>query len=546
MIANNSLQTYDAAVIGAGFGGLYAVHKLANEQGLSVVGFDKAGDVGGTWFWNRYPGALSDTESFLYRFSFDDELLQESFWKKNYLTQPEIMEYFDSVANRFDLRRHYRFNTEVTSAIYREEEEKWEITSGDGQRYLVRYVVNAVGLLSAINYPDIKGLDTFEGTLVHTAAWPEGLSNEGKRIGVIGTGSTGVQVVTAAAPVAQNVTHFIRTPQYSVPLGLRDVSDEELNETKANFRQLWDEAQASGLAFGFHETDRPMDSVTEEERNRIFEEAWQTGGGFRFMFNTFGDISTNEKANEIAGQFIRDKITQIVKDPEKARKLMPRGLHARRPLSDNGFYEVFNQDNVDVVALKETPIQEVTPEGILLEDGTLVELDLIIFATGFDAVDGNYRRIDIRGRKGIHINEHWDGQPSSYLGITTANFPNWFMVLGPNGPFTNLPPSIETQVEWIADVVAYEEENGITAFEPKVETIEEWSRECEEIANATVFAKADSWIFGANVPGKKPSVLFYLGGLGAYRQLIQQIAEQGYPGFELTKSVKRELIQTAS
>ena len=541
MDTQNSAQVFDAAVIGAGFGGLYAVHKLANEQGLSVIGFDKAEGVGGTWYWNRYPGALSDTESHLYRFSFDDQLLQESMWKKNYLTQPEILGYFNDVADRFDLRRHFRFSTEVTSAIYRENQERWEITTGDGQTYLVRYVINAVGLLSAVNYPNFKGLDTFDGTLVHTAAWPEGLDLAGKKVGVVGTGSTGVQVVTAAAPIAETLTHFVRTPQYSVPLGLREVSEQELAEIKANFRQIWDDAKASSLAFGFHETDRPINSVTEEERERIFEEAWHTGGGFRFMFNTFGDIATSEEANEIAAEFIRRKIAQTIKDPEKARKLMPQGLHARRPLSDNGFYDAFNRDNVDVVALKETLIQEVTPTGVLTEDGTLHELDVLVFATGFDAVDGNYRRIDIRGRGGEHINEHWDGQPNSYLGVTTAKFPNWFMVLGPNGPFTNLPPSIETQVEWISELVDHAERTGITAIEPSEQSVENWSKTCEEIANATVFAKADSWIFGANVPGKKPSVLFYLGGLGQYRQLLNKIADSGYEGFTITRSTSPAL-----
>lgn len=534
MNVKNSVQTFDAAVIGAGFGGLYAVHKLANEQGLSVVGFDKAQGVGGTWYWNRYPGALSDTESHLYRFSFDDDLLQDSFWKRNYLTQPEILEYFNDVADRFDLRRHFRFGTEVTAAIYLEDQERWEVTTGDGQTYLVRYVINAVGLLSAVNYPDFKGLDTFEGTLVHTAAWPEDLDLTGKKVGVVGTGSTGVQVVSAAGPIAETLTHFVRTPQYSVPLGLREVSEEELAETKANFRQIWDEVKASSLAFGFHETDRPMDSVSAQERDRIFEEAWQTGGGFRFMFNTFGDISTNEESNEIAAEFIRRKIAEIIKDPEKARKLTPQGLHARRPLSDNGFYDTFNRENVDVVALKETPIQEITPEGVLTEDGTLHELDVLVFATGFDAVDGNYRRIDIRGRGGEHINEHWDGQSDSYLGVATAKFPNWFMVLGPNGPFTNLPPTIETQVEWISELVDYAEKNQITAIEPSEKTVEDWAQTCAEIANATVFSKADSWIFGANVPGKKPSVLFYLGGLGQFRQILREIADSGYEGFTIT------------
>lgn len=252
------------------------------------------------------------------------------------------------------------------------------------------------------------------------------------------------------------------------------------------------------------------------------------------MFGTFGDIATDEQANESAAAFIRGKIQQIVKDPEKARKLTPHDLYARRPLCDNGFFETFNRDNVDVVALKETPFKEITENGVITEDGTLHELDVLIFATGFDAVDGNYRRMEIRGRDGIDINDHWEGQPTSYLGLSTSNFPNWFMILGPNGPFTNLPPSIETQVEWISDLVGYAEEHGITAVEPTAEAVSDWTDTCTEIANMTVFTKVDSWIFGANIPGKKPSVLFYLGGLGNYRALLNEIADEGYRGFQLT------------
>lgn len=526
-------QTVDAIVIGAGFGGIYAVHKFANEHNLSVIGFDKAGGPGGTWYWNRYPGALSDTESHLYRYSFDKDMLQEDTWAHTYLTQPEILDYLEGVVDRFDLRKHFRFNTEVTSAIYLEDEELWEITAG-GRVYRARYVVNGVGLLSAVNLPDIPGMEKFQGEILHTGAWPEDADMTGKRVGVVGSGSTGTQVVTALGAKVKHLTHFIRTPQYSVPVGKRPVTEAERAEVKRNFDEIWDQAKSSSVAFGFEESTVPAMSVSEEERNRVYEEAWQRGGGFRFMFGTFGDIATDEQANESAAAFIRGKIQQIVKDPEKARKLTPHDLYARRPLCDNGFFETFNRDNVDVVALKETPFKEITENGVITEDGTLHELDVLIFATGFDAVDGNYRRMEIRGRDGIEINDHWEGQPTSYLGLSTSNFPNWFMILGPNGPFTNLPPSIETQVEWISDLVGYAEEHGITAVEPTAEAVSDWTDTCTEIANMTVFTKVDSWIFGANIPGKKPSVLFYLGGLGNYRALLNEIADEGYRGFQLT------------
>jgi cation diffusion facilitator CzcD-associated flavoprotein CzcO len=533
MTAQNTFKTVDAVVIGAGFGGIYAVHKLHNEQGLTVVGFDKAGGPGGTWYWNRYPGALSDTESHVYRFSFDKDLLQDGTWKHTYVTQPEILSYLEDVVDRFDLRRHFRFNTAVTSAAYLEDEALWEVTTDAGEVYRATYVVNAVGLLSAINLPKLPGMDTFEGEIIHTAAWPEGKSLAGRRVGVIGTGSTGQQVITALAPEVEHLTVFVRTPQYSVPVGKRLATTQQIDEIKADYDNIWAQVKSSGVAFGFEESTVPAMSVSADERQRVYEKAWEYGGGFRFMFETFADIATDEEANETAASFIRNKVAETIKDPETARKLTPTGLFARRPLCDDGYFQVFNRPNVEAVAIKENPIREITPQGVVTEDGVLHELDALVFATGFDAVDGNYRRMEILGRDGLNINDHWDGQPTSYLGVATANFPNWFMVLGPNGPFTNLPPSIETQVEWISDTIKYAEHNGIRAVEPTPEAELEWTELCTTIANMTVFTKVESWIFGANIPGKKPSVLFYLGGLGNYRGVLADVTDNGYRGFEL-------------
>ncbi|WP_028266969.1 flavin-containing monooxygenase [Arthrobacter sp. MA-N2] len=533
MSDQNTPLTIDAVVIGAGFGGIYAVHKLHNELGLTTIGFDKAGGPGGTWYWNRYPGALSDTESHVYRFSFDKDLLQDGTWKHTYVTQPEILEYLEGVVDRFDLRRHFRFGTEVKSAIYLEDEALWEVTTDDGAVYRATYVINAVGLLSAINLPKLPGMDTFEGEIIHTAAWPQGKDLAGRRVGVIGTGSTGQQVITALAPVVDKLTVFVRTPQYSVPVGKRPVTSQQIDEIKADYDKIWTQVKASGVAFGFEESTVSAMSVSEEERQRVYEKAWEYGGGFRFMFETFADIATDEEANETAASFIRNKIGEIIEDPETARKLTPTGLFARRPLCDDGYFQVFNRPNVEAVALKENPIREITPKGVVTEDGVLHELDVLVFATGFDAVDGNYRRMEIRGRNGLNINDHWAGQPTSYLGISTANFPNWFMVLGPNGPFTNLPPSIESQVEWISDTIRHAKDNGIRAIEPTPEAELEWTELCTTIANMTVFTKVDSWIFGANIPGKKPSVLFYLGGLGNYRNVLYDVTANGYRGFEL-------------
>lgn len=535
MNTQNTSRTVDAVVIGAGFGGIFAVHRFANDLGMSVVGIDKADGPGGTWYWNRYPGALSDTESFAYRFSFDKEMLQEDTWDETYLTQPEILEYANRVVDRFDLRRHFVFGTEVVSAVYDDASQQWEVTTDRGDVFHARYVVNAVGLLSKINLPDIPGLDDFAGQVLHTGAWPEGVDLSGLRVGVIGSGSTGTQVVTALGGKVQHLTHFIRTPQYSVPVGKRPVSPEELAETKRNFDAIWEQIHGSSVAFGFEESTVPAMSVSEEARRRVFEAAWQRGNGFHFMFGTFGDIATDMDANEAAASFIREKINTIITDPEKARKLTPHDLYARRPLCDDGFYATFNRDDVDVVALKETPIERITPDGIHTADGTRHELDVLIFATGFDAVDGNYRSMEIRGRDGKDIEEIWDGQPTSYLGVAAENLPNWFMVLGPNGPFTNLLPSLETQVQWITELIEYAEKEGITAIEPSAQTVADWTQTCTDIANATVFTKVDSWIFGANIPGKTNSVLFYLGGLGNYRAILADSAQAGYPEFVKTR-----------
>lgn len=518
----------DAVVIGAGFGGLYMVHKLRNEQGLTVQGYDKGSDVGGTWYWNRYPGALSDTESYLYRYSFDKELLQEWSWKESYLTQPEILDYLGHVADRYDLRRSFQFDTKVNSTHFDEVNNLWEVKTDKGDVVTAKYLITGLGLLSATNIPNFKGRETFTGEQYHTAAWPKsGVDLKGKRVGVIGTGSTGVQVITAIAPEVGHLTVFQRTPQYSVPSGKRPQSEEEINEIKANFAKIWEQAKNSSVAYGVNESNVPANSVSIEEQNRIFQKAWDKGNGFRFMFETFGDIGTNIEANEAAASFIRKKISETVKDPETARKLTPTDLYARRPLCDSGYYQTYNRDNVSLVDVKENPIVEITPKGIRTTEGEY-ELDVIIYATGFDAVDGNYTKIDMRGRGGVSMREKWLDGPTGYLGMSNTDFPNLFMILGPNGPFSNLPPAIETQVEWIAETVKHMVENNIETIEPTQVAEEDWVETCRNIANQTLFAKTESWIFGANIPGKKHAVMFYMGGLNAYRNLLGEI---GYSGF---------------
>lgn len=518
----------DAVVIGAGFGGLYAVHKLRDQMGLDVRAFDNASDVGGTWFWNRYPGALSDTESFCYRYSFDKELLAKGKWKTRYLTQPEILDYLNDFADNFDLRKTFTFNTRIESATFDESTNRWTVTSDTNETVSCRYLVTGLGLLSSINKPNFAGIETFGGQIVHTGAWSQNLDLKGKRVAVIGTGSTGVQVIIAIAPEVEHLTVFQRSAQYVVPIGNWPEDTETIKGYKERYDTIWEQIKGSQVAMGFEESPVAGASLTEPQRKRVFEEAWKRGGGFRFMFETFSDVATNASVNKSACDFIKSKIAHIVDDAETAQKLMPNDLYAKRPLCATDYYGVFNRDNVTLVDVKQDPISSFTETGVRLSSGEEHSLDAVIFATGFDAVDGNYTKIDIRGRGGVAMTEVWRDGPLGYLGMMEAGFPNFFMILGPNGPFTNLPPSIETQVEWISDAIGYLERNGHSTIEPKVEARDQWVDTCRSIADQTLFPKAQSWIFGANIPGKKNAVMFFLGGLGEYRKKALAVQANGY------------------
>ena len=521
----------DALVVGAGFGGIYTLHKLRNEQGLDVVAIDKAGGVGGTWYWNKYPGALSDSQSFVYQYSFDRDLYTDNTWTHRFIKGPDVLAYLNRVVDRYDLRDHIHLETGMTDARWDEQSGTWTVRTDRGTTYRARFLVTGLGILSATNTPDIHGIEHFEGRVVHSGAWPEELDLTGKRVGVIGNGSTGNQIITATAPIAAHLTSFQRSPQYSVPVGNREVTGEQLRADHDNFDATWEQVRTSSVAMGFEESTIECFSVSDEERERIFQEAWDEGGGFQFMFGTFCDIATDEAANEEAAKFIRRKIGEIVKDPETARLLTPTDMYARRPLCDSGFYDAFNRPNVSLVNVRENPIVRMTQEGIVTEDGTLHELDVLVFATGFDAVDGNYMRVDLQGRDGKLINRHWIDGPTSYLGVVTNGFPNMFMILGPNGPFTNLPPTIEAQVEFITDTIEKVAANPTGRIDVNSEAESDWTETCREVAAATVFGKVDSWIFGANIPGKKPSVLFYLGGLGEFRKIVAAEVAAGYPSF---------------
>ena len=504
---------FDALIVGAGFAGIYQLHSLLG-LGLSVKVIDQAGDVGGTWYWNKYPGAMSDTggcqplpspfrhlqshahtyqESYIYRFSWDKEDLLSYPWKEHYIKQPEVLAYLNHVVEKYDLRKHMQFNTQLLSADWDDEKGVWRVEISTGENLTARYLVTALGLLSKQNYPDIKDIDTYKGEMHHTGKWPQGFDFTGKRAGVIGCGSTGVQVITDIAKRVKSLTCFQRHPQYSVPSGDGPVSEEYRKYVNEHYDEIFDQVRNSITAFGFKESTIPAMSVSPEERERIFQENWDKGNGFRFMFGTFCDITYDKEANEAACDFIRRKIAQIVKDPEKARKLTPRDYYARRPLCDGGYFEQFNRENVDIVDLKETPITEMTEKGIRTSDGKEHELDVIIFATGFDAVDGNYTRVRIHGRSGETLKDHWKEGPTSYLGVCVPNFPNLFMITGPNGPFTNIPPTIETHVVFITDAIKQAERNK-RVVEATLEAEKGWSETCEQLAANSLFKVTDSWV----------------------------------------------------
>ncbi len=523
----------DAVVIGSGFAGLYALHKLRNDLGLAVESFDDAGDVGGTWYWNRYPGARSDTEVTAYCYSFDRKLYEDWQWTERYPRQEEILRYLNHVTDRFDLRRSITFDTTIERARFDEQRNRWELTTNGGREISAQFLVCGVGLLSSTNYPVIEGLDTFAGERYHTSRWPHGgVELSGKRVGIIGTGSSGVQCIAEIAPEVGHLTVFQRTPQYSVPAQHGPIPQQLLGEIRDDYDGYWDSVRASITAFGFPESDVPAMSVSAEERERVFEEAWNIGGGFRYMFATFGDIGVDPDANEAAALFIRRKIAEIVDDPETAAALTPHDLYARRPLCDDGYFATYNRDNVTLVDVGDHPIERITPGGVVT-GGVEHEVDVLVFATGFDAVTGNYVKIDILGRDGEELRRKWSDGPRCHLGMMNAGFPNMFMIFGPMGPFTNQPPAHEVQVDWIAAAIEHVRMHDLNTIEATVGAEDGWMDECNEIAHGTLFPKVDSWINGANVPGKPVSVMFYMAGMGAYCDRLHETVARDYEGFLL-------------
>ncbi|ETS77257.1 hypothetical protein PFICI_11131 [Pestalotiopsis fici W106-1] len=541
----------DSLVVGAGMSGIYATHRLS-RMGLSVKCIEIAGDVGGTWYWNRYPGAMSDTETYLYRFSWDKEDLQTYPWSHHYVYQPEILKYLQHITDKHGLRQYMQFNTEMTAAVWDDTAKRWQVTLSTGQVISARYLITCLGILAKANWPKITGLSSFAGELVHTSRWDTNINLEGKRVGIIGNGSTGVQVMTAIAPIVKELKSFQRHPQYSVPSGQKQVPEGYRDTINANYEKIYDELWNSAMGFGVPESTRKTMESTPEERQKAFQEMWNQGNGFRFLLSAFGDLLWDREANEEACKFIRSKIDEIVTDPRKAAALKPYELYARRPLCDAGYYDIFNHDHVDIVDLRETPITEIVPTGIKTSDDRVHELDVLICATGFDAVEGQHLRLRIVGHDGYTIQKHWENGPTAYGSIACPGFPNMFIVAGPQGTFANFPPVIELEVDFIMSCIEHAEKdtasptaeaNGKTAngassdqrrtiMEALPDAEKAWVKHCEDLMAGSLLKEVPSWINGVNVAGRKATTNFYFGGLKGYSDWMKKEIADGLKGFQ--------------
>lgn len=530
-------EVLDVVIVGGGFAGMYAVYRLRQEN-LKLLAFDEAADVGGVWYWNRYPGAQCDVDSRDYSYSFSPELQEEWEWSVRNARQPEILSYASHVADRFDLRRSYRFNTRIVSARFDESSQLWVLETHAGEVFRSRFCVMATGPLSAPRAPEIPGFETFRGRVLYTARWPhEPVDFAGRKVGLIGTGSSGIQATPFLASAAKHLYVFQRTPQYALPAQ----NFERSKAAERAFRKGYKEYRKylNETFSGYHVDIEPRDSAKTadaEERRRLFEVSW--GRGLNALMRTYKDLLTDVESNEHAAEFVRDKIRQIVKDPEVARKLTPTDypIGAKRLVLEANYWETFNRENVTLVDIRETPFTKLTENAIETTRGRY-EIDDLVLATGFDALTGALTSMDIRGRNNLSLASKWKDGARSYLGITVAGFPNLFMVSGPGSPsvFVNLILASEQHVDWIAECIAYLRKNHVKTIEAQESAEAEWGVEVAAAADKTVIPLANSWWIGANVPGKPRVFLPYLGGFPAYKKKCKEIAESGYAGFTLAR-----------
>jgi cyclohexanone monooxygenase len=529
---NKGRPDVDVVVVGAGFAGLYLLHRLRG-LGFACQVFEAAGDLGGTWYWNRYPGARCDIESLEYSYGFDEDLQQEWQWTERYATQPEILRYLNHVADRFELRDDIQFDTRVTEAAFDDAVGRWSVRTDQGDEVSAQFLVMATGCLSSTNTPDFEGIDSFEGNTYHTGRWPhEGVDFTGQRVAVIGTGSSAVQSIPLIAEQALDLTVFQRTATYAVPAHNRMLEPDEVAAVKADYAGLRAGNRLSMVAFGSRNPGNEAFALVTEpaERDEQFQRRWDVGG-LQFL-GAFGDLLLHPEANELAAEFVRAKIRSTVDDPEVAELLSPKTvIGCKRLCVDTGYYETFNRPNVHLVDVSEKPIERLTPKG-LVTGGVEYEFDSIVFATGFDAMTGALLAIDIKGKDGTTLRDAWEEGPRTYLGLGTVGFPNLFTVSGPGSPsvLTNMVTSIEQHVEWISDCLAYLRGHEYSRIEPTREAQDAWVDHVNMIADFTLYPRCNSWYLGANVPGK-PRVFMPLIGFAPYAERCDQIAANDYEGF---------------
>ncbi|HEX3511898.1 MAG TPA: NAD(P)/FAD-dependent oxidoreductase [Solirubrobacteraceae bacterium] len=528
----------DALVIGAGFAGLYMLHRLRG-QGMSVRVLEAADGVGGTWYWNRYPGVRCDVESIDYSYSFDAELEQEWKWSERYATQPEILRYIEHVAERFDLLRDVELGTRVSSARWDEGDRRWRVETEAGARFETTYLITAVGCLSAVNTPAFPGLETFAGETYTTARWPhEGVDFTNRRVAVIGTGSTGIQAIPEIAKDAAHLYAFQRSPNFSVPARNRPLDPEFVETIKADYRARRQAAREAGWGVPSDRPLRPLEDFNARERVAVCEEGWRKGGA-PGMLRAFADTMTNPEANRVVAEFVRAKIRNTVRDPAVAEKLIPTDhpLGAKRLCVDTDYYETYNRPNVTLVDVSTSPIEQITESGIRTREG-FYEVDAIVFALGFDAITGALLALDIGGVGGETLAEHWKDGPRSYLGLAVAGFPNMLTVTGPGSPSVlgNVIVSIEQHVEWISDCLAYLRRHGLDRIEAQPTAEKDWVAHVADVASGTLFVSAKSWFMGANIAGKPRAFMPYAGGVPTYRKICDEVASRGYDGFTLGRA----------
>ena len=541
-------DAYDVVIVGAGFAGMYMLHRLRG-LGLSARVFEQGSGVGGTWYWNRYPGARCDVESMQYSYSFSEELQQEWEWSERYAPQPEILRYANHVADRFDLRSDIQFNTRVERAVFDERARDWSVTVSDGRTVRAQFVVLATGCLSNARTPDFKGLSDFTGEVYHTGHWPhQPVDFTGKRVAVIGTGSSGIQSIPIIADQASQLTVFQRTPNFSVPARNAPLSPEERDFFRANYTEIRRKAREE-MRNGIYQ-ELPEKGALEEsaaDRNARYGARWDKGG---LTFTaTYNNIALDKAANDTAADFVRAKIVEIVEDPEVAKLLQPNDhpIGSKRICVDTDYYATYNRANVKLVDVRANPIEEILPHG-LRAGGTVYDFDVLVLATGFDAMTGSVTKIDISGRSGQTLNEKWEAGPRTYLGLMSEGFPNLFVITGPGSPsvLSNMIVSIEQHVDWITDCLDYMRANGLDCMEATRAAEDNWVDHVNDVAHGTLYPQANSWYMGANVPGKPRIFMPYIGGVGVYRQICNDVAAKGYEGFTMSAAAPTRRVAASS